>query len=335
MNEPVDFSIVICAYNPDLRVLRACLQSVYELDRHGLQTEVILVDNNSSRPVSQVDFVNEYLDQIPNMCLLLEARQGVKYARIAAIRQARGTHIVYIDYDNKPERGYLQELKKLHAAYPSVAAWGPGDVTVIFPDGVEPALENYARRAFQERHERVDLFGAEKEWQPYYPFGTGLCTRASLLHEYVKLEQDGKLTLAGRKGEQLSSGEDTQMVLLCISKGFSAGVSPRLRLQHLITGNRANYPYLLRLAYGTSLCYETCLLQVFPERMPQLERRKLKPLAFSRRALRKYMKVVFSKDKSDLLHLAHYVGLEAGVYMALRAPLPAVVKRIVKKLGLE
>ncbi len=330
----IDYTIVICAYNPDERLLKRCLEAVHNLDTHGITTEVILVDNNSINPLDRIQYVREYVRKIPSMKILLVAQQGVKHARMAAIEESKGKYIVYIDYDNEPEKNYLKELKKLNAQYANVAAWGPGDVTVDFIDGVDKKIEEYSRIAFQERHDTTIQSASLPEWQSCYPFGTGLCTHAFLLKEYNKLARQGKFTLQGRKEDQLTSGEDTQMVLLCISKGYFAGVSPTLKLTHMIPAERSNLQYLKRLAYGTGLSYETCLLQVFPEYLEKLQAEILPGSKFSRRTIKKYLKIKFSSDPFKIFELIRYIALNAGAYVALDKPLPPLVKSIIRRLKL-
>lgn len=331
----IDYSIVICTYNPDERILERCLAAVSRLNRQGITTETILVDNNSKIPVSSLSFVRDLGSKIENFKTHIVTEQGVNFARMAAIDKAKGKDILYVDSDNEPVDNYLQELKKLHTDYPQVGAWGPGNVSVDFLDGVAKNIEEYAKNAFQERHENAIQFATEKEWQPCYPFGTGLCTQAFLLKEYNVLARQGRLTLSGRKGNKLTSGEDTQMVLICISKGYAAGVSPTLCLTHMIPGNRANKNYLQRLAFGTSLSYENCVLQIFPEHKKTLEAAILQEAKFSRKAVKKFLAAKFSSDPHKLFYLAQYIGMHSSVYLALNRPLPTMVHRIIKWMKLD
>ncbi|WP_153796286.1 glycosyltransferase [Foetidibacter luteolus] len=335
MQQSIDYSIVICTYNPDERLLTRCLQAVSNLNRQGLSTETILVDNNSVIPVKSLPYIQVFLQQVPNLQIITEVKQGVQHARIAAIEKATGNHIVYIDYDNEPESDYLQQLHILNTAYPQVAAWGPGHVTVDFIDGVPQHLEGYARNAFQERHGQAVQYASKQEWQPCYPFGTGLCTKANILKEYNRLAAQDRFTLSGRSGTKLSSGEDTQMVLLCISMGYAAGVAPALKLRHIIPGSRVNMAYLRRLAYGTAVCYETCLCQVFPQRRQVLQQKLITPSKFSRQAIKKFIRMRFSTNPFAVFSFIGFLAMHAGIYTALGKPLPWPVKKLVGYLKLQ
>lgn len=330
----IDYSIIICTYNTDERILRRCLDAVAALDREGLATEVILADNNSVTPAESLGFVRQSFSKIPNMKGILVSQQGVKYARMEAIEKARGKYIVYIDDDNEPESDYLQQLKKLNTQFDQVGAWGPGDVTVQFMDNVDKSLESYARIAFQERHDPSLKTAHLLDWQSCYPFGTGLCMVASVLKEYVALAKQGKFTFEGRKGKLISGGEDIQMVMFCIKKGYHAGTSPALRLNHLIPKEKANKEHLKRLVFGAAFCFEPALQQVLPERKKILEENLLSPFSFSSQAAQKLTASRLGAPKA-FYDTTHFIGYQAGVYQALDKPLPGVVKKMISSLNLK
>ena len=328
----IDYSIVICTYNPEHRILYRCLQAVKKLDRKGLLTEVLLVDNNSQTAVRELPFVAEFEKEIPAMKIILVREQGVKFARMAAIRESRGRYIVYIDYDNEPEQDYLQQLKILNESYPDVAAWGPGNVTVDFLDGVGKNIEDFARISFQEKHLQETAYDNKSEWQSCYPVGTGLCTFSTVLKDYVKESENGRFSLPGRKGHLLTSGEDTEMVLLAISKKYFAGSSPALKLKHLIPKSRAHTGYIRRLIFGTVSCYETCILEVFPESESTIKNKLLEPVTFTRRAAREFIKSGLGANTLATFDLIYWLGTNAGVYYALGKPLPRFVEWLIKYL---
>ncbi|PZR25074.1 MAG: hypothetical protein DI535_19630 [Citrobacter freundii] len=330
----MDYSLIICTHNPDVRILLRCFSAVAALITEGLTTEVIVVDNNSPVPVASIPDLKPYLHS-PGWRLLNEERQGVQFARMTAIRNARGKHIVYIDSDNEPAPDYLLKADQLVREYPQVGAWGPGVVNVDLIDGISPELEDYARGAFQQRKETEPRFALTDEWQSCYPFGTGLCIRAEVLHQYVKLADQGRFTMEGRSGQKLSSGEDTQMVLLCIKMGYAAGVSPQLKLTHIIPAARANAGYLRRLAYGTSLCYASCLTQVFPEKRQLIRKQKMPQRRLVRKSLKKWIRLAFNNDAHRSFELAFFIGNNCSNYIALGEPIPLVVRFIIRRLKLE
>ncbi len=327
----VDYSIVICTYNPEREVFRRCLRAVARLNYEGLTAETIVVDNNSNPALNEAG-LRTVAPGIPGLRLLRETRPGVVQARITAIRASRGRTIVYFDDDNEPESDYLQAHRLLEPQFPQVGAWGPGHVTVEYTDGIDPRLTPFATSAFQERHETATRFDNQLEWQDCYPFGTGMCIQREILLRYLDMADAGSVTLEGRSARKLTSGEDTQMVLVGIRNGYAAGVSPVLRLRHLIPARKANAAYLKRLAYGTSVCYEMCLLQVFPEREAILDSRIMTPAKFNRKSFKRWAAAGFGLHPSKTFELARYIGFHEGIYIAAGRPVPAFVNWVTRLL---
>ncbi len=326
----IDYSIIICSYNPDERILNRCLQSVSLLDVEGFSTEVILVDNNSTNPLSELGFVQDFLKSRQNSKLLYVKEQGVFFARKAGIKASKGSEIVFFDDDNEPQPNYIKVLSGFLADYPNVAAWGPGSIHVDFLDGVPSELEAYSRVAFQERKEQYVSYSNQRFWQSCYPLGTGLCIKKSYMDEYLSLVDQGRFTLSGRTGGNMDSGEDSEMVLYCVSRGAAAGMLPGLELTHMVPGNRTNFTYLKRLAFGTSTCYSLMNLEVFPEFSVPLPKS-----SFPMKALRRYLKLKIKPDQIKLLNLINHIGLATGDLMALKRPVPAILSYIINQLKLR
>jgi len=334
-NYAIDYSVLICTYNPDQRLLQRCLVAVKDLQRNGITTEVILIDNNSTPALQSTPYIQHYLNQVPDMQLLNVTQQGLSYARMGGIAAARGKYIVFFDDDNEPDSAYLLALQQLHAQYPQVTAWGPGQVQVDFIDGVDPALEPIARPAFQERHEEKVAFAAAHEWQACYPFGTGLCMPAATLKGYIDGGNAGRFTLTDRNGESLSSGGDTQMVLFGIQSGGAAGIAPALKITHIIPGKRTSPAYLKRLAYSTSLCYATCVAQVFPEYRQQVISELKPPAKFSRQSFKKFLRLLLAGNTLKQCRLAAEIGDMCGRYLLLQKPVPGLVRMIIRLMKLD
>lgn len=328
----MDFSIIICTYNPDELLLKRCLRAVTHLIIGGFTAEVILVDNNSKESLIDVNYVQDFIKNTPGSKLLLVKEQGLSHARIAGIQESKGRWIVFFDDDNEPDAAYLTALDGLCEKYPNVVAWGPGNVFVDFVGGIRNDLEFFAREAFQERFESNVTYSNQRTWQSCYPFGTGLCIQKSYLNAYMALVEQGQFTLSGRKGKQLTSGEDTQMVLFCVSKGAAAGVAPGLRLTHIVPEKRTTFEYLKRLTYGTSICYSTCVSEVFPDHMAYLQKHTVPKKRFITKSLKKYFLLSFSGKPKKSFDLISYIGAVSGDYKVLNIPVPQIVAWILKKL---
>lgn len=331
----IDYSIVICTYNPDERILTRCLNAVKNLHVQDLKIEVLLVDNNSHPALPALDYIKSILSQWPSLNLLTVKAQGLTNARVAGIEASNGRMIVFFDDDNEPDPNYLLELAKVSSLHSQVAAWGPGQIQVDFIDGIDKTIENYGRESFQERNDQQVAYADLRSWQSCYPFGTGLCVRADILRAYHELVKQGAFSMTDRKGNQMSSGGDTQIVFYCIQQGYSAGISPGMKLVHIIPGKRANLAYLKRLAYGTGIAYTPLLVEIFPDQKAGVSDAIMDGTKFSRRTLKRYLKLGLNNSTDEIFSLISYIATNCGAYIAMGKQIPGLVGWIIKKLKLD
>lgn len=331
----INYSIVICAHNSDERLLKRCLSAVVDLNKNGLGVEILLVDNNSTVPLDTVPYIKEYVEKTDGVKIIVEKKQGHTFARMAGISMAKGDYIVFFDDDNEPQNNYLQELALLHRDVPHVAVWGPGRISVDFIDGIDLNIKDYAAGIFQERRELHMSYANLRAWQDCYPYGTGMCVRTAFLVEYVRLVNEGRFTSTGRKGKRLSSGDDVQIVLYCISRGAGAGVAPALGINHIIPGNRANDKYIKRLIYGACIEGSINILEVLPEYSIFLSSIRVRSSKFSRRVIKGYLKLLFRKNPVKTFEFIKYIAFNYGVYLALEKEVPFMVTWVIKKLKLD
>ncbi|MEP7251821.1 MAG: glycosyltransferase [Ginsengibacter sp.] len=332
--ETIDYSLVISVCNPDERLLKRCLNAIYNLDITGINIEVILVDNNCTSPITNLPYVQEFLRKIPSFKTLIVPAVGLRNARIAAIKETSGKYIVYFDYDNEPEFDYMQELKKLNDLFPQIGAIGAGEVSVDFIDGIDKNIEKYARLAFKERHDTATKFSGLHEWQSCYPFDAGLCVSSSLLKEYANLARDGRFIIPGLNGNQLSIGDDTQMVLLSVNKGYGAGTSPSLKIRQTIPQARSNYKYVQQYVFGAGLSHENCMAQVISEYKEKLSLEIISKSKFFWLTIDKYFKTIFKPDPVKTFDFIEFISMNAGAYIALNKPVPTPIKRLINFLKL-
>lgn len=110
-------SVVIPAYNEEESISR-CLLSLAHLNYPSDLYEVIVVNNNSSDKTGEIvsrDF--------PMVRLVDEPRQGVVFARIRGVAEARGEVIAYTDADSSVPADWLSRFATAYAD-PDVVAVG-------------------------------------------------------------------------------------------------------------------------------------------------------------------------------------------------------------------
>lgn len=331
MVDTIDFTIIVCTFNPDRRLLSRCLDAIVRLDHHACTSEVILVDNRSDPPLAELKEIRQFRKKRPDMEIIAVEQQGLAYARVAGIKRAKGRQLVFFDDDNEPDVDYLTELTLLINRYPSVAVWGPGSVDVEFVDGIDPRLALTARPVFQGKEVQETAFACIRSWQPCYPFGTGLCLSRSLVSDYIAQFEAGRLTATGRQGGSLASSEDVQLVMSVIAQGYAAGVAQGLRVTHLIPAKRANLPYMLRLAYRSNLSFHTSISEVIPDYRRTVSPLLHRPRRFAWRALRRYISARLKNNPSKLVDVMNYIGSMSSLYRLFERKIPAIVTFVLKQ----
>lgn len=258
------FSIVICTYNPDERLLSRAIDSLLHQDTTNIQFECTIVDNNSSLSIEQLECIKR-LEAHPNFKVVKEPNSGLSHARIAGVNHSHSSVIIFVDDDNELSKDYLVNLKMLLDKYPMVAAWGPGIVCVDYIDGVPGWIKTHFSALFQEKELKYTQYGCVAGWPEYYPAGSGLIIKKEVFETYISHYEKGLLTATDRKGNSMASAGDSQIVWTGIKMGLLAGTSPLLKLTHIIPRKRLSVNYLKKLNYGVSSSYYKAFYEMFPE----------------------------------------------------------------------
>lgn len=231
-----------------------------------MKDEVIVVDNCSLVPLYKLAYVSDFLDGgYCRRILVREERPGLTFARLAGLRHSRGDLIVFFDDDNIPNCDYLERAERLIGDYPTVAVWGPGKVVVEWEDGVASWKHGYAV-VFQAKDYAEEKFGCVVNWADYYPPGTGMVAKRTVMETYVRGVQAGALTAVDRAAGRMSSAGDAQIVWTAVKMGLCAGVSPKLRLVHFTSRRKATLGYMTRLSFGVMASGQLAFAESFPSK---------------------------------------------------------------------
>lgn len=121
MTQQPEISIVIPTYNR-AQMLRDTILSVLEQIVES-QTEIIIVDNNSSDDTKSV--VRSLAEDLTSgLHYLVETKQGNAHARNAGIKHARGNIIAFLDDDVTVSDYWLNSLKKAFQKWSDVSFVG-------------------------------------------------------------------------------------------------------------------------------------------------------------------------------------------------------------------
>lgn len=201
--------------------------------------EVLVIDNNSRDHTRAV--VEEFAAARPAPRYILEAKQGLDYARNRAIAEARGEIVVFGDDDILVQPDWLAQLAVPLLADPArrIGAVG-GEVIPVFPDGLPPwVAEWHSPLAF-----RRDTGPIEAR---HSPMG------ANLAFPKWVFEQLGPFhTALDRAAGNYFSGGDSEMIRRVRTAGLDVWFSPGAAVKHQMPASRTTFRYAARHAFDSA-----------------------------------------------------------------------------------
>lgn len=240
-------SIIICTHNPRLDYLGRVLAALQAQTLEVARWELLLVDNASSQQLaSEVD-----LSWHPHARHVREDQLGLTPARLRGIKEATADLLVFVDDDNVLDVDYLQTALEIAQEWPKIGVWG-GQVLPEFeetpPEWTKPYWGSLALREL-DRDKWTNLPNNHEA----LPCGAGFCVRRIVAQQYADLvyAQPDRLEM-GRKGQLLTSGDDTDIALTACDMGLGMGQFKALKLIHLLPTRRLSEDYLLKLKEGMS-----------------------------------------------------------------------------------
>lgn len=234
-------SVVLCCYNSEQRIVPT-LEHLAKQELLDFDVEVVLIDNASKDRTAEVAREVWDLHHSPfDLRIIHEERPGLIFARETGVLNARFDLITFCDDDNWFDPAYLhfsQELLRRESS--AVAVRGKGIAAV------EGEVPNWFQK-YQKSYAVGELEAGEHRVGPESMFGAGFSTRKKYL---LDLWNGGfEPLLVGRKGNQLLSGEDSELFYVLNEIG-DLYYSDRLVFQHEINSNRLTVDYLLGVFVG-------------------------------------------------------------------------------------
>jgi len=243
-------SVIICSYNPKVEYLRRAIFCIQKQDFAMEELELLLIDNGSDIKLeSEVD-----LSWNTNNRIIREENIGLTNARLCGIKNANGEIMIFVDDDNLLKSDYLSQSYNIYKKFSFLGAWGgkiSGEFETTPPIWFEP--KHYEMLAIRDVKRDVWsnlLFNWETT-----PIGAGLVVTHNVAQLYFDSMQkeENKKFIFDRKGKNLISGGDNQIVLTAISSGYGCGRFKSLELTHLIPENRLTLDYMVNLTKSMAL----------------------------------------------------------------------------------
>ena len=248
----LDVSVIIPTHNPNPERLHRTLLGLKQQTFHPFRWDVLIVDNASATPLGRPDFTRSGLD---NVRVLREPQLGLTHARRSGFTASHGRLLVLADDDNVLAPDYLENVVRLFDANPKIGALGGRSLPEF--EQTPPAW----MREFDGLIACRDLGPAAKisnglkpagairhVYPEFAPIGAGMALRRDAIKPWLHGSTAAKLS--DRRGTELTSGGDNDIVLTLMENGWEVGYFPELSLVHLIPAGRIEPDYLARLNRG-------------------------------------------------------------------------------------
>lgn len=239
-------TVIICTHNPRKEFLDRTLEALEAQTLPKDVWEFLLIDNASETSVAGRWSIGWH----PNSAHLHEPRLGLTFARLTGIAAAKAPWLVFVDDDNLLAPDYLENACHIAESKPFLGVFSgkiTGEFEIPPPEWLVPDLDMIAVRDLTK-----DIFSNFYTWDAS-PVGAGMVIRKEIATAY---REDSLINpikkMLGRSGKSLSSGEDTDMILTALDRGFAIGRFTNLELIHLIPRGRLEKTYILKLCEGVA-----------------------------------------------------------------------------------
>jgi len=250
----MELSVIISTHNPHRERLRRTLSGLRAQTLPVDRWETILV-NNASTEFPTTGFLADCSPA--NFSMVSEPRLGLTSARRHGFNVARGTLAVLVDDDNVLAPDYLEQVLAVFARQPRVGVAGGKSVPEFEREPADWQREFLPLLALRDlgpreliSHGLRPAGGARNEYPAFAPIGAGMALRRAAWTAWLDAPVAGGAALSDRRGRELTSSGDNDLVLCAMRAGWEAGYFPELSLTHLIPATRLDADYLARLNRG-------------------------------------------------------------------------------------
>ena len=237
-------SIVVCTHNGSGRI-KPCLSSI-TTQVNPPEYEILVVDNASCDGTGH--FVKTYLDSNFNSGkwkVIYEEKPGLLYARLAGLRAAQFDWVLFCDDDNILFSDFLFQSEHTLTLNPFIGILG----SLGIPEFLGPKPDWFDRYSSSYAVGPQIVDNSDKKRLIHVYGACSLYRKKPLLELFQK---GFKPILSGRKGKEMSAGDDVEWCWLMQLIGYKVTYSSKLKFTHQLPASRLTWDYYLRLKRGIS-----------------------------------------------------------------------------------
>jgi glycosyltransferase involved in cell wall biosynthesis len=241
---PFGISVVICCYNSRTRLPASLRHLAAQKISSAIPWEVIIIDNASTDGTKECAEKAWSGTKPAPLRIIQEPQKGLAYARQRGICEAQYALVSFIDDDNHVDSHWIEMVSRVFRTVPNIGLCGARPI---------PAPETEPPFWF-DRY--IDAYATRLKFEDYYDVstsplaikGAGLTLHTDVWHTLRKAGFTFKTI--GRKGKNLSSGEDNELAFATALAGYRLWNEPSLIFRHFIPRERLCWSYLRKLYRG-------------------------------------------------------------------------------------
>lgn len=231
-------SVIICCYD-SAWVIRRTLEALKAQQfRSAIPYEIVLVDNRCTDDTVEVA-EDTMKDSEIDFHIIREDVPGLANARRKGINEVKYEYVLYCDDDNLLCPDYVYTMVTILDCMPDVGAVGGKGIAEFEVEPADVVKENLTSYAVGSQLGHGDWL-----------FGAGMALRTALVRDVYNNQ---KCYLLGRRGEDLCSGDDFELVMSILLRGFKIHALDEVWYIHVLKAERLTEEYFNRLSAGLAL----------------------------------------------------------------------------------
>lgn len=229
----MDISAVICTYNGEKTLESAILCLVHQtLDNK--KYEILIIDNAST---DKTHLIAQNIQSEAQVHYIYEPILGLSQARNTGWLRSQGKYVAYLDDDAIAAPDWLERILEVFAAVPNVGALG-GKVEPIWEVPPPSWMNDFLKRYLSVLDWSETPIALDES---RYLIGANIVFPKTVLQYF-----GGFSVELGRKGYNLISNEDTELVQKIRENGMLIYYDPGIVVKHLVRSVRLNQLWFIK-----------------------------------------------------------------------------------------
>ena len=237
---PPGVTVAICTYNGAARLPATLEHLRAQVVPPKVPWEVIVIDNASTDDIAGVAQRCWPDDSSTQLRIVREPKLGLSNARLRAFCEARHEIVSFVDDDNWVSQDWVKIVSSVMQENPDLGALG----SLVYPVCEVNPPEWF--EVFRHRYATLTAADLAKIDNLVILHGAGLSVRKAAWEDIFT--NGFRFSVPGRRGNNLSGCEDTELTCALKLADWRLYIEPRLSMRHFLPANRLTWKYLRRLS---------------------------------------------------------------------------------------